>query len=248
MCAPHFPGHARPSPVLRDLAQITGLTGSTRPTRCPTSDPAACRSLQYHQPQHKLVPTPLCRVEPLDQVPLERLDAGLGDGVAPTKRSWRRHCLANVFAHGAVVLRALRGRLSTKSKLRRRGSRLQKDRRGADPRLRSLPAAPHASRQSSRPGAWARSWSSTRVAGRGAGRGPGPATSQLPTPPVTVNERHREYPEVSLSAYRLSCRQTLNHHLAQLGAEGKAAARIFCRRLLKSGEKISITGDLWSDN
>ena len=32
-----------------------------------------------------------------------------------------------------------------------------------------------------------------RVAGRGAGRGPGPATSQLPTPPVTVNERHREY-------------------------------------------------------
>ena len=74
------------------------------------------------------------------------------------------------------------------------------------------------------------------------------ATSQLPTPPVTVNERHREYPEVSLSAYRLSCRQTLNHHLAQLGAEGKAAARIFCRRLLKSGEKISITGDLWSDN
>ena len=160
MCAPHFPGHARPSPVLRDLAQITGLTGSTRPTRCPTSDPAACRSLQYHQPQHKLVPTPLCRVEPLDQVPLERLDAGLGDGVAPTKRSWRRHCLANVFAHGAVVLRALRGRLSTKSKLRRRGSRLQKDRRGADPRLRSLPAAPHASRQSSRPGAWARCWSS----------------------------------------------------------------------------------------
>jgi len=46
-------------------------------------------------------------------VPLERLDAVLRDGVAPTKRSWRRHCLADVFAHDAVVLRALRGRLST---------------------------------------------------------------------------------------------------------------------------------------
>ena len=125
MCAPHFPGPARPSPVPRDLAQITGLTGSTRPTRRPTSDPAACWSLQYHQPQHRLLPTPLCRVETLEQVPLERLDAGLGDGVAPTKRSWRRHCLADVFAHDAVVLRALRGRLSTKSKLRRRGSRLR---------------------------------------------------------------------------------------------------------------------------
>ena len=90
-------------------------------------DPAACWSLRYHQPQHRLLPTPtpFCRVEPLDQVPLERLDAGLGDGVAPTKRSWRRHCLADVFAHDAVVLRALRGRLSTKSKLRRRGCRLR---------------------------------------------------------------------------------------------------------------------------
>ena len=108
-----------------DLAQITGLTGSTRPTRRPTLDPAACWSLQYHQPQHILLPTPLCRVEPLDQAPLERLDAGLGDGVAPTKRSWRRHCLADIFAHDAVVLRALHGRLSTKSKLRRQGSRLR---------------------------------------------------------------------------------------------------------------------------
>ena len=48
--------------------------------------------------------------------------------------------------------------------------------------------------------------------------------------------------------YRLPCRQTLNHHLSQLGAEGKAAARVFCRQLLESGVKISITGDLWSDS
>ena len=26
----------------------------------------------------------------------------LGDGVAPTKRSWKRHCLADVFAHDAA--------------------------------------------------------------------------------------------------------------------------------------------------
>jgi len=118
---------ARPSAVLRDLAQSPDLPAPTRPTRRPTSDPAACWSLHCHQPQHRLLPTSLCRVEPLEQVPLERLDAGLGDGVAPTKRSssWRRHCLADVFAHDAVVLRALRGRLSTKSKLRRRGSRLR---------------------------------------------------------------------------------------------------------------------------
>jgi len=125
LCAPHFPRPARPSAVLRDLAQSPDLPAPTRPTRRPTSDPAACWSLQCHQPQHILLPTSLCRVEPLEQVPLERLDAGLGDGVAPTKRSWRRHCLADVFAHDAVVLRALRGRLSTKSKLRRRGSRLR---------------------------------------------------------------------------------------------------------------------------
>jgi len=116
---------ARPSAVLRDLAQSPDLPAPTRPTRRPTSDPAACWSLQCHQPQHRLLPTSLCRDEPLEQVPLERLDAGLGDGVAPTKRSWRRHCLADVCAHDAVVLRALRGRLSTKSKLRRRGSRLR---------------------------------------------------------------------------------------------------------------------------
>ena len=76
---------ARPSAVLRDLAQSPDLPAPTRPTRRPTSDPAACWSLQCHQPQHRLLPTSLCRVEPLEQVPLERLDAGLGDGVAPTK-------------------------------------------------------------------------------------------------------------------------------------------------------------------
>jgi len=68
------------------LGAITeDLPAPTRPTRRPTSDPAACWSLQCHQPQHRLLPTSLCRVEPLEQVPLERLDAGLGDGVAPTK-------------------------------------------------------------------------------------------------------------------------------------------------------------------
>ena len=117
---------ARPSAVLRDLAQSsTDLPAPTRPTRRPTSDPAACGSLQCHQPQHRLLPTSLCRVEPLEQVPLERLDAGLGDGVAPTKAQLETPLLADFFAHDAVVLRALRGWLSTKSKLRRRGSRLR---------------------------------------------------------------------------------------------------------------------------
>ena len=67
----------------------------------------------------------MCGVEPLEQVPLERLDAGLGDGVAPTKAQLETPLLADFFAHDAVVLRALRGCLSTKSKLRRRGSRLR---------------------------------------------------------------------------------------------------------------------------
>jgi len=125
LCAPHFPAPARPSAVLRDLAQSPALPAPTRPTRRPTSDPAACWSLQRHQPQHRLLPTSLCRVEPLEQVPLERLDAGLGDGVAPTKAQLETPLLADVFAHDAVVLRALRGWLSTKSKLRRRGSRLR---------------------------------------------------------------------------------------------------------------------------
>ena len=120
---------ARPSAVLRDLAQSPDLPAPTRPTRRPTSDPAACWSLHCHQPQHRLLPTSLCRVEPLEQVPLERLDAGLGDGVAPTKAQLETPLLADFFAHDAVVLRALRGCLSTKSKLRRRGSRLRSLRR-----------------------------------------------------------------------------------------------------------------------
>ena len=111
------------------LGAITDLPAPTRPTRRPTSDPAACWSLHCHQPQHRLLPTSLCRVEPLEQVPLERLDAGLGDGVAPTKAQLETPLLADFFAHDAVVLRALRGCLSTKSKLRRRGSRLRSLRR-----------------------------------------------------------------------------------------------------------------------
>ena len=71
------------------LGAITDLPAPTRPTRRLTSDPAACWSLQCHQPQHRLLPTLLCRVEPLEQVPLERLDAGLGDGVAPTKAQFQ---------------------------------------------------------------------------------------------------------------------------------------------------------------
>jgi len=121
-----FNSPPRPSPVLRDLAQISpDLPALPVLPVVQPPDPAACWSLRYHQPQHRLLPTPFRRAEPLDQVPLERLDAGLGDGVASTKRSWRRHCLADVFAHDAVVLRALRGRVSTKSNLRRHGCRLR---------------------------------------------------------------------------------------------------------------------------
>jgi len=61
----------------------------------------------------------------LSRCPLNALMPGAETGSLPRRRSWRRHCLADVFAHDAVVLRALRGRLSTKSKLRRRGSRLR---------------------------------------------------------------------------------------------------------------------------
>ena len=126
MCAPHFP-HRRGQVSCYGtwLKSLDLLALPVLPVVQPPDPSVACWSPRYHQPQHRLLPTPFCRVEPLDQVPLECLDAGLGDGVAPTKRSWRRHCLADVFAHDAVVLRALRGRLSTKSKLRRRGCRLR---------------------------------------------------------------------------------------------------------------------------
>ena len=61
----------------------------------------------------------------LSRCPLNALMPGSETGSLPRRRSWRRQCLADVFAHDAVVLRALRGWLSTKSKLRRRGSRLR---------------------------------------------------------------------------------------------------------------------------
>jgi len=177
---------ARPSAVLRDLAQSPDLPAPTRPTRRPTSDPTACWSLHCHQPPHRLLPTSLCRVEPLEQVPLERLDAGLGDGVAPTKRSWRRHCLADVFAHDAVVLRALRGRLSTKSKLRRRGCRL----RSLRSPHRSLPLRwlvallPGSSKRRCNSRQRSRLWS---VAGStGYGLHPTPRPIGQPTPPLPL--------------------------------------------------------------
>jgi len=36
-------------------------------------------------------------------------------------------------------------------------------------------------------------------------------------------------------------------HLNLLGVEGKAIGRDLCVRLLRSGVKVSIAGDLWSD-
>ena len=42
--------------------------------------------------------------------------------------------------------------------------------------------------------------------------------------------------------------ETVKTHLSLLGAEGKALGRDFIVRLLKSGVKPSISGDLWSDN
>ena len=54
--------------------------------------------------------------------------------------------------------------------------------------------------------------------------------------------------ELSKSRYRfnLPTELTIKRHLQLLGAEGKAIARDFCSNLIKSGIKISITGDLWS--
>ena len=48
--------------------------------------------------------------------------------------------------------------------------------------------------------------------------------------------------------YDLPGRNTVHRHLQLLGAEGKAIARNFLVRCLKSGIKISMTGDLWSEN
>ena len=43
-------------------------------------------------------------------------------------------------------------------------------------------------------------------------------------------------------------RQTVSQHIMLLGSEGKVIARNFFVRLLRSGVKPTITGDLWSEN
>ena len=48
--------------------------------------------------------------------------------------------------------------------------------------------------------------------------------------------------------YALPSRKTIRSTLHLLGVEGKALGRDFIVRLLKSGVKVSIAGDLWSDN
>jgi hypothetical protein len=47
--------------------------------------------------------------------------------------------------------------------------------------------------------------------------------------------------------YELPCRQTVRRELSMLGLEGKALGRDFLLRLIKSGVKPSISGDLWSE-
>ena len=47
--------------------------------------------------------------------------------------------------------------------------------------------------------------------------------------------------------YSLPCRQTVAQHHTLHGSEGKALGRDFIVRLLNSGVKPSISGDLWSD-
>ena len=48
--------------------------------------------------------------------------------------------------------------------------------------------------------------------------------------------------------YELPVRNTVSEHLMLLGSEGKALACDFFMRLLRSGVKPTITGDLWSEN
>ena len=49
--------------------------------------------------------------------------------------------------------------------------------------------------------------------------------------------------------YELPCQETVRSELSLLGAEGKAIiGRDFVVRLIKSGVKPSISGDLWSDS
>ena len=45
--------------------------------------------------------------------------------------------------------------------------------------------------------------------------------------------------------YELPCRKTVHTHLMLLGHEGKVLGRDFLLRLIKSGVKPSISGDLW---
>ena len=40
----------------------------------------------------------------------------------------------------------------------------------------------------------------------------------------------------------------MHKKITLLGADGKEVARDFIKRLLRSGVKVSISGDLWSDN
>lgn len=48
--------------------------------------------------------------------------------------------------------------------------------------------------------------------------------------------------------YSLPSRRTVQRELQLLGAEGRTAGRNMCVNLLKSGVKLTITGDLWSEN
>lgn len=48
--------------------------------------------------------------------------------------------------------------------------------------------------------------------------------------------------------YEFPTCETVRRHLKLLGAEGKGNARNFLLRCLRSGIKISLTGDLWSEN
>ena len=48
--------------------------------------------------------------------------------------------------------------------------------------------------------------------------------------------------------YQLPCRETVRKEIRLLGSEGKALGRDFIVRLIKSGVKPSISGDLWSES
>ena len=48
--------------------------------------------------------------------------------------------------------------------------------------------------------------------------------------------------------YELPCEHTVRNEIALLGSEGKALGRDFLVRLIKSGVKPTISGDLWSQD